>query len=235
LLEGASLFLDLDGTLLDLVDRPDEVRADDRLRGLLNKLRTRLDGRLAVISGRSLDQIDAILGEAAAELAVSGSHGCEHRWKGVLARPNRPEALDEAARRMHAFVGERPGLLIEEKSYGVALHYRMNPEAEAGALALAEELAEELDLGLQRGKMVVELRVAGGDKGRAVHRLMTRPPMRGTRPLFVGDDVTDEYGFAAACELGGHGILIGPARPTAADYRLPCPTDLRSWLTEAVQ
>ena len=131
--------------------------------------------------------------------------------------------------------GGRPGLLVEEKSFGVALHYRLAPEAEAEARILAAALAEELDLCLQPGKMVAELRVAGGDKGRVVHRLMDRPPMRGTRPVFVGDDVTDEAGFVAARALGGHGVLIGAARATAADHRLDSPAALRAWLAEAVR
>lgn len=235
LLDGASLFLDLDGTLLEIVERPDAVRADAALRDLLGQLHTRLDGRLAIVSGRSLEQIDAILGEAAAALAVSGSHGCEHRWRGVTARPERPEALDRAAERLRDLVEAEDGLLLEEKSFGVALHYRMNPVAEAKARMLAQELADELELGLQHGKMMVELRVAGGDKGRAIHRLMDRPPMRGTTPVFIGDDMTDEPGFVAARSLGGHGIVIGAVESTAADYRIASPAELRRWLAEAAQ
>lgn len=235
LLAGASLFLDLDGTLLELVDRPEDVQADPGLRDLLVRLEARLEGRLAVVSGRSLEQIDAILGEVASDLAISGSHGCEHRWRGISARPNRPEELDRAAERLRTFVEGQTGLLLEEKSFGVALHYRMNPQAEAAAHALAQDLSDQLQLGLQHGKMMVELRVAGGDKGRAVHRLMSRPPMLGTRPIFIGDDVTDEPGFAAARELGGHGIFIGVPQPTAADYRIASPEDLRRWLAEALR
>jgi trehalose 6-phosphate phosphatase len=234
LLEGSSLFLDLDGTLLDIVDRPEDVRADESLRAMLGDLAERLDGRLAVISGRSLEQIDGILGDIASDLALSGSHGCEHRWKGVLARPVRPQSLDHVAERMRAFAEGRQGVLVEEKSYGVALHYRLNPEVESQARELAGALATEFDLYLQRGKMMVELRVAGGDKGQAIHRLMSRPPMKGTRPIFIGDDVTDEPGFTAARELGGHGVLVGPPRATAADHRIASPTDLRNWLAAAV-
>jgi len=233
-LEGSSLFLDLDGTLLDIVDRPQDVKADESLCALLGALSEALGGRVAVISGRSLEQIDGILGEIAADLALSGSHGCEHRWKGVWARPLRPEALDRVADRMHAFAGARRGVLVEEKSYGVALHYRLNPETEPEARELAEALAQEFELYLQHGKMMVELRVAGGDKGQAVHRLMSRAPMQGTRPVFIGDDVTDEPGFAAARELGGHGVLVGPPRATAADHRIASPADLRGWLAETV-
>lgn len=217
------------------MDRPDFVRADARLRALLAELENWLEGRLAIISGRSLQQIDEILGECAADLAISGSHGCEHRWNGILARPNRPPTLDEAAARLRQFAEGRPGLVVEEKSFGIALHYRMSPTTEVEARALVTALADELELCLQPGKMMVELRVAGGDKGLAVQRLMDRAPMKGTAPIFAGDDVTDEAGFAAARELGGHAILIGSPRATLADFNLPSPGALRDWLWAAVQ
>lgn len=136
---------------------------------------------------------------------------------------------------MRAFAEGWPAIVVEEKSFGVAVHYRLDPSAEPASVMLAENLAHALGLQLQRGKMMVELRVPGGDKGRAVHRLMSKAPMQGTIPVFVGDDVTDEPGFSAARELGGHGIMIGAPRSTAADYRLESPADLRAWLAEAVQ
>lgn len=234
-LDEATLFLDLDGTLVELLDQPNAVRAEPELRILLAKLRHKLEGRLAIISGRSLEQIDEILGECATDLAISGSHGCEHRWQGVLARPNRPPTLDEAANRLRRFAKGRHGVVIEEKSFGVALHYRMAPVVEPEANALLAALANELELCLQPGKMMVELRVAGGDKGLAVQRLMDRAPMKGTAPVFAGDDVTDEAGFAAARDLGGHAILIGAPRATSADFSLPSPGALRDWLRVAVR
>lgn len=190
---------------------------------------------MAVVSGRSLQQIDTILGACAESLAISGSHGCEHRWKGVHARPERPFSLDTAADRFRTFSQDCPGVLVEEKSFGVALHYRTAPQAEGAARSLAHDLAEELDLYLQEGKMMVELRVAGGDKGAAIQRLMGRPPMMGTIPIFAGDDITDEPGFAAVRELGGHAILIGEPRSTAANFGLPSPGALREWIMEAVR
>jgi trehalose 6-phosphate phosphatase len=230
MLTGASLFLDLDGTLVDIVDRPDEVVADDELRNLLVRVAARLDGRLAIVSGRSLAQMDGMLGSVAEGIALSGSHGSEHRWKGVSAHPMRPAALETAASRFQARLGSIDGVLVEEKSFGVALHYRLAPHVEAEASRLAEDLAEELELAVQPGKMMVEVRVAGGDKGTAVRRLMSRPPMNGTIPVFVGDDVTDEFGFAAAQELGGAGILVGDRHPTEARYALHNPSAVRSWL-----
>lgn len=229
---GASLFLDLDGTLLELLDRPDDVVADDDLRTLLLRLSTRLAGRVAVVSGRSLAQLDAILGPVAHAIALSGSHGCEHRWRGASEQPERPALLDVAAAQFAAFAAERDGVMLEEKSFGVALHYRMAPDSEAEARALAVALARDTGLQLQKGKMMVELRCPGSDKGGAVRRLMGHPPMAGTVPVFVGDDITDEAAFEAARALGGAGVLVGPARASAAEFRLPDPAAVRAWLSK---
>jgi trehalose 6-phosphate phosphatase len=234
LLAGASLFLDLDGTLLELIDRPEQVVADEALQALLARLDRTLNGRLAIISGRSIAQLDAILGPIAADLALSGSHGCEHRWRGIAAQPHRPPSLDVAAARLQEAAATQAGMMVEEKSFGVALHYRLAPEAGEQVLALAEALAAELGLMVQPGKMMVELRVPGGDKGVAVRRMMGRPPMAGTRPLFIGDDRTDEHGFQAAAELGGAGILVGEPRETAARFTLADPAAVRDWLARAI-
>lgn len=235
LLDGASLFMDFDGTLVEIVDRPDAVHADDPLRAMLAALVASLDGRVAIVSGRSLAQLDAMLGPVARTMALSGSHGIEHRWNGVTAHPVRPAALDAAAGAFEAFAAEHPGALVEPKSYGVALHYRQAPSIGASARAVAERLAEQLQLDLEPGKMVVELRVAGGDKGVAVRRLMARHPMTGTRPLFIGDDLTDEGGFEAARALGGAGILVGAPRATAAMFALPDVSAVRAWLANATR
>jgi trehalose 6-phosphate phosphatase len=228
--DAISLFLDLDGTLLDLIDEPDEVVADETLRALLLRLAQRLDGRLAIVSGRSIAQMDGILGPMAHEVALSGSHGSEHRWRGVAAHPIRPPALDEALARFRDFAGAHDGVLVEDKSYGVALHYRMAPEIEADAQALAATLAARLDLKYQPGKMMAELRLPGGDKGKAVQMLMARAPMLGTRPVFVGDDDTDEPGFMAAQALGGMGIIVGCRPNSAAQHRLADPAAVLDWL-----
>jgi len=229
-LATSSLFLDLDGTLLELIDQPDKVVADAQLRDLLGRLTDRLDGRLAIVSGRSIAQMDAILGPIAHNVAISGSHGSEHRWQGVAAHPVRPRTLDEAAERFRDFADAHAGVLVEDKSFGVALHYRMAPSIEADAQALAMALAETLDLKFQPGKMMAELRLPGGDKGKAVHSLMARAPMAGTLPYFIGDDDTDEPGFVAAQMLGGAGILVGNRTPTAAIYALPDPAAVGDWL-----
>lgn len=229
-LESCSLFLDLDGTLLDLVDRPDDVMAGPALRALLLKLSENLDGRLAIVSGRSVAQIDDILGNVARKIAIAGSHGIEHRWPGMSASPIRPVTLDEAAEHFQSFAAQREGVLVEDKSFGVALHYRLRPQAEEEAQHLAQDLAQRLGLHYQPGKMMAELRVAGGNKGSAVHMMMARAEMSRTHPVFLGDDDTDEAGFIAVRKYGGAGVLVGPPRASAALYRLPDPAAVHNWL-----
>lgn len=233
-LQDATLFLDLDGTLFELIDTPADVRADPQTQALLARLLECLDGRVAVVSGRSLAQIDDMLGDAAGALWVSGSHGCEHRWDGFSKSPSRPHSLDEVATSFLALAQDHPGVLVEEKSLGVAVHYRMAPEAEKPAAALAQELAGRHDLYLQHGKSMVELRVGSANKGNAIHAMMAHPRLAGTTPVFVGDDVTDEPGFEAVHELGGHAILVGKPRPTLARFGLRSPGDLREWLWRAI-
>lgn len=211
------------------------VVADDRLRDLLASLNARLCGRVAIVSGRSLFQIDAILGPVAKEIAVSGSHGAEHRWKNMIAQPRRPIGLDRAEQELRAFADAHEGLLFEQKSFGAALHYRLCPGMAEKALEVAADTARRHNLLLQRGKMLVELRVAGGTKGSAVRRLMRLQPMHGSVPIFVGDDCTDEDGFIVANELGGAGVLVGEPRQTAARFRLRDPDAVHAWLQGMVQ
>ena len=225
-----SLFLDLDGTLVDLVERPQDVIADPALTRLLEALARRLGDRIAIISGRSIAQIDAILGPVAANLALYGSHGSELRWHGVNAHPIRPPELDEAAERLRAYAAGLVGMIVEDKSFGVALHYRAAPQWADEARALVSTLADELGFTVQPGKMMTELRLPGGNKGKAVNNLMARPALRGTTPYVLGDDETDEPAFEAALAHGGVGVLVGEPRPTAALYSLPGPAAVRQWL-----
>jgi len=234
LLRGSSLFLDFDGTLVEIVERPDAVAVDAALTILMEKLAVGLQGRLAIVSGRPRAEIDALF--RARELAVSGSHGLELRWPdGRVAAPAAPSGLGQVIAEMRALAAAHPGTLVEEKPFGAALHYRGAPGAEADCRVLAERLATSSGFALQRGKMVFELRVPGADKGVALERFMREPPMRGTRPVFIGDDLTDEHAFAAAAAFGGDGILVGPARGTAAHYRLTDVQETRAWLTAAAE
>lgn len=236
LLDNASLFIDFDGTLVELAERPDAVVVDDPLRDLLSGLAAALPGRVALVSGRSIEQLDGFIGPLAAELGLAGSHGAEHRWRdGLHHSPERPEALDAAESALREFARRHEGIVIEPKSYGVGLHYRLAPAHGERALEIAGALAEEHGLGLQPGKMMVELKLSAGDKGSAIRTFMDRAPMAGTVPVFLGDDLTDEPGFAVARELGGAGILVGQPRETGARYWLDGVSAARAWLAEALK
>lgn len=234
LLAFASLFLDFDGTLVEIAEEPDAVVVDPGLAILLANLARSQGNRLALVSGRSIATLDGLLGTITHMIAVSGSHGAEWRASGVLTQPERPAALDAVETHMRHAAAAHPGLLVEAKSFGVALHYRHVPSFAAQAQWLAEQLSGEHDLTVQRGKMMVEVLVPGHNKGTAITALMQRPEFAGTQPVFIGDDLTDECGFAAVRALGGTGILVGSPRRTSAQYQLPDPNAVRTWLAGAV-
>jgi trehalose 6-phosphate phosphatase len=232
LLEGAALFLDFDGTLVELADAPDAIRVPGELPGLLQTLAERLEGRLAIVSGRALADLDGHL--FCPGVAMSGSHGLELRLGDGTARPvERPPALDAARDEIRRFAAAAEGLLVEEKPASVALHFRRAPEREGEVAAFAARLAGRSGLVVQHGKMVAELRPFGADKGDALKALMREPAFAGARPLFMGDDLTDEHAFEAAAELGGAGVLVGPRRETAARYRLGGVAEVARWLKAA--
>ncbi|HEX8447203.1 MAG TPA: trehalose-phosphatase [Sphingomonas sp.] len=224
-----SLYLDFDGTLVEIAATPDAVIVENSVAVMLAGLSLRLDGRVALISGRAIDTLAALV--PCPGLAISGSHGVETRWSdGRRDGPARAEGLPAAVADLNAFAAARPGLLVEEKPFGAALHYRADPDVGDAAQALVRELAAASGLDVQTGKMVVELRPAGIDKGDAVRRLHAAAPFAGHAPIFVGDDDTDEAAFVAVTALGGYGVLVGPMRATAARYRLDDVTAVRRWL-----
>ncbi|MFN3725179.1 MAG: trehalose-phosphatase [Allosphingosinicella sp.] len=231
LLDGAALFLDFDGTLIELAETPDSITVSADLPRLLERLRDQLHGRLALVSGRALSDLDRYL--SISGIPFSGSHGLELRLgDGTLVPLHAPRGLDEVRERVRRFAADRGGLLVEDKPAGVALHFRLSPDAANSAIDFMERLARESDLVVQHGNMVAELRPAGADKGDAVRALMTEEPFKGARPVFVGDDLTDEHAFAAVADMGGAGVLVGPLRETAALYRLPSVAGVAEWLTE---
>lgn len=232
LLSNASLFLDFDGTLVDLAPTPTSIHVEDALTSLLERLRDRLGGRVAILTGRAVKDVRYYLRPA--RLAVAGSHGVEHAEFDCEPRDVvRPVALDAAIDRLRRLEATQHGVLVEEKPLGVALHYRLAPHAEDVCRAAAEEAAAASGLVVQPGKLVFELKPAGADKGRALYRFMEQPPFASTRPIFLGDDLTDEHGFEAARVLGGAGVLVGEERPTAALYHLPGAEAVRRWLDQA--
>jgi trehalose 6-phosphate phosphatase len=226
-----ALFLDVDGTLLDIAPHPAAVRVDAALRQLLGRLCAAAGGALALVSGRSVTDVEALF--APLKLCVAGQHGAERRdFAGRLHRQVRqPVGLRVAADQLGRFVAERPGLVLENKGLNIAVHYRNSPGHER---ELADEFARVIaelgeDFELQAGKMVFELKPAGQSKGAAIAQFMREDPFRGRVPVFVGDDLTDESGFAVANKLGGHSIKVG-AGDSRAEWRLPDPDGVRAWL-----
>lgn len=231
LLSDASLFLDLDGTLLEIAAHPEEVVVDNSLKNLLTRLLQSLSGRVAVVSGRPAAEVRDLLGLR--DLAIAGSHGAESSFAGDTDAPPAESAPPPHLREELRRLAERhPGVLIETKPFGLAIHYRLAPSAAEACLTLAQDIAAAEGFELQPGKMVVEIKYHRYDKGDAVRLFMARAPMRYGRPLFIGDDLTDEAGFAAARALGGAGILVGPPRKTCATYGLDDVGQALRWLSQ---
>ena len=231
-LANAALFLDLDGTLAPIAARPQDVLPDPRRTGILERLTRGLDGRLAVVSGRTLRDIDRILeGRVPAVAAV---HGLLRRDADGVVRETKPHpALPEAVAALRLFAAGHPGMIVEDKRHSTALHYRGAPDQGEAARREAERIAARTGLVLQPGDMVAELRTPGPTKGDSVEAFLARAPFAGATPVFLGDDLTDEDGFSAAERLGGYGVLVGPARPTAARLRLDDVDAALAWLEAA--
>lgn len=224
----ASLFLDLDGTIIDFAEGPEAIIVDEMLRALLIDLERKLDGRLAVLTGRSLANLDKHL--SLPSLSAAGSHGLEWRHSdGRLDGISPSDRVSEATAEVIDFARPR-GLVVEEKPGGVAVHYRTQPQAEPDVEVQVARVARRHGLAVQQGSMVRELRMPGPDKGYALSRFMGELPFSAGIPIAVGDDLTDEHAFEAAAALGGHGILIGARVQTAARYALPTVGALRQWL-----
>ena len=227
-----ALFLDFDGTLVEIADHPDEVVVPGDLGDLLQHLSKALEGRLAIVSGRSLAALEAMLGPI--DVAMAGSHGGEFRPAGSRqVHPLAEPLADSVIARLSEFAEANGGLLVEPKPYSVAVHYRRHPDALKGLLACAGAIAQADGLKLKHGKQVVELVMPGSDKGSAVAKFMESDLFEGTEPLFLGDDVTDEDAFAAMAPFAGSGVLVGPMRDTAARWRLPGVDAVHDWLAGA--
>jgi trehalose 6-phosphate phosphatase len=231
-----ALFLDIDGTLLTHAETPDAVYVDDALRALLEQLRGLCGGALALVSGRAVDDVDALF--APLVLPVAGQHGVERRdATGVRHRlPFPEEHLRQVAQRFAAFKARHPGIVFEDKGHNLALHYRLAPQLEREVRAMVEHAVADLsgDFELQAGKMVVELKPGGHDKGSAIETFMTEAPFAGRTPVFIGDDLTDEFGFTTVQRLGGHAVKVGDGE-TVADWRLVDVAAVRAWLAGAVK
>jgi trehalose 6-phosphate phosphatase len=226
-----AFFLDIDGTLLEIEGHPDAVRIGRAELDLVGGLHRATGGALALISGRPLAGIDVLFHPL--KLPSAGQHGAERRdARGRRHRHVFPvDALHRAATPVRRFAARNEGLVFEDKGASVALHYRLAPELAAEARRVVEEAikAAEGALEMQVGKMVFELKPAGVDKGKAIEAFMQDAPFAGRVPVFLGDDVTDEYGFRVVNRIQGHSIKVGPGA-TDARYRLDNPAAAKAWL-----
>lgn len=230
-----AFFLDVDGTLLDLAPSPTDVRVERDLPDLLRGLRAATEGAIALISGRSIHDVDALFPSIV--LAVAGQHGLERRdARGVRSARTAGDAmLATARRRLDALAAVHPGLVVEDKGLSIAVHYRAAPALAALVTDTVRAMQEELgaDYMLQPGKYVVELVLRGADKGEAIRAFMAESPFRGRLPVYLGDDLPDERGFAVVTELGGHAIKVGDGESTAR-WRLTNVREVKRWLTTAI-
>jgi len=226
-----AFFLDIDGTLLDIEGHPDDVRIGRAELELVSGLHRSTGGALALVSGRPLAGIDGLFHPL--KLPIAGQHGAERRDAGGKRHRHRfpVEALHKAAAPVRKFVARNEGLVYEDKGASVALHYRLAPQLEAAARSVAEAAVAQAGgaLEMQIGKMVFELKPAGVNKGSAIDQFMAEPPFAGRTPFFLGDDVTDEFGFQVVNRLGGHSVKIGRGE-TSARWRLADPAAAKAWL-----
>lgn len=229
---SCALFLDFDGTMVDIAPQPHAVHVPEPLICVLQGLNDYLQGAVAVISGRPIAQLDDFLDPL--KLAVAGVHGAERRGADGQMHLLNTHPLDHVEARACALAAAHPGLLVENKRGSLALHYRQRPELEDLCLDTMQRAVEESPgLTLLRGKMVVEAKPGGASKGRAIEAFLAEPPFAGRTPVFIGDDITDEVGFSTVQRLGGLGIKVGDGH-TVAWRRLPHPAALRKELEAAV-
>jgi trehalose 6-phosphate phosphatase len=226
-----ALFLDVDGTLLDFAETPDQVEVPHDLNDILGALHGYLGGAVALVSGRPIADLDRLF--APLRLPAAGQHGAELRATAgskIVETPPSP-GLAEVIAGLRRFAASRPGILVEDKNASVAIHYKRAPhyrdevEAFTRRIAAGNEAMEVLE-----AVMAFDVKPRAANKGRAVAWFMRRPPFSGRIPVFVGDDRTDEDGFAAATERAGHAVQVGASRPRVAASHIAEPAGVREWL-----
>jgi trehalose 6-phosphate phosphatase len=227
--KGLAIFLDLDGTLVDIAEHPERIVVNATLREMLARLQQACGGAVALVSGRSIAGIDRHLAPLA--LPVAGQHGLERRTAaGICIELAGRELLPPVRQALDALLDNLAGVLVEDKGMALAVHYRQRPVLASWLhRSLRQLVAARPGLALLRGKRVVEIKPAGADKGRAIADFLAEAPYHGRRPVFVGDDITDEAGFAAVNAAGGITVKVG-AGSTAANHRLPDVEAVLDWL-----
>jgi trehalose 6-phosphate phosphatase len=225
-----ALFLDIDGTVLDMAAHPDAVTVERPLVKLLAQIEHTLGGALALVSGRAVADIDRLF--APRQFCVSGQHGAERRGAGgAVYRESPPGGLQQAVASFRHLVDAHPGLVMEFKGLSVALHYRSVPALREKVRDTVERVAVALGdrFEVQPGKMVFEIKARGHDKGTAIADFMREAPFRGRRPVFAGDDLTDESGFALVNQAGGWSVKVGTGA-TVARWRVADAAAVHRWL-----
>lgn len=230
--QAIALFLDVDGTLLEIAATPDAVRLPDALLQILERVVQREAGALALVSGRSLSELDRLF--APHLFPAAGKHGSERRDHAghVWRAPIDSSPLQTTRVALQSLIARHPGLLLEDKGAALAVHYRAVPELEPQVYSAlrAAVAALEPQFQLKPGKCVLELAPAGYSKRTAIEAFMQETPFAGRIPVFIGDDVTDEDGFAAVNALGGYSIRVGLEGTSAARHRLSNVTAVIAWL-----
>src|SRR5437868_12122646 len=229
-LNETAILLDIDGTLLDLMPTPREVWVPPGLSKTLNRLLERTSGALALVSGRSLNDIDLIF--APEEFPAVGGHGAEMRVSGDAVVNHAPPMDRELKRRLAAIAKLSPGILLEDKGYSLALHYRLAPHAEKAiyeAVSLIRADLPNAPIEVLPGKCVCEIKHSGFTKATGVLELMAHEPFKGRRPIFIGDDVTDEAVFGIMPDLGGLAFSVGRRAKGVAGH-FDSPDDVRQFL-----
>jgi trehalose 6-phosphate phosphatase len=230
-----AVFLDVDGTLLDFNNDPRAVQVSGALLTLLHALHDALDGALALVSGRELDDLDGLFDKP--RWAAAGLHGLQLRradgsFRRITIAPEQQKKMQQAT---EALAARFAGVQLEDKQIAVALHCRRAPEQFAPLHDAAVELIAQLPgYELQPGNLVIEFKPVGMDKGRAVVELLGSPPFAGRLPVYLGDDLTDEHAFASIQKKHGIGVLIGSARSTQASFSLPGPAAVEVWLARVL-
>jgi trehalose 6-phosphate phosphatase len=232
--EPLALFLDVDGTLLEIAATPDRVRVPASLRNTLQLSCERAHGALALLSGRSLDDLDELFSPCV--FPASGKHGLEVRLpSGKVIRPELdPSVLNRARRWLGILQKDNRGLLLEDKGVALAMHYRLAPKLAREVEVVMYEMAAELGEAfiVRPGKCVYELMPRGFDERSAIQLLMKEREFARRTPVFVGDDPCDEVGFQAVNEMGGHSIRVGNLEETTARYRFSSVSTVVAWLRD---
>jgi trehalose 6-phosphate phosphatase len=232
--ERLALFLDVDGTLLEIAATPDRVRVPSSLRNTLQITFEREEGAFALLGGRSLDDLDELFSPCV--FPASGKHGLEVRLPcGEVIRSSvDPSVLDRARRWLGLLQKENRGLLLEDKGVALAMHYRLAPRLAPEVEIVMNEMSAELGgtFIVRPGKCVFELMPRGFDERTAIQLLMSQPEFTARTPVFVGDDPTDEVGFQAVNEMGGHSVRVGKLEETAARHRFSNVSTVVAWLRD---